>query len=237
MIAQMKSNIPIFILISLLTFTLSSCEDGCETKHIKSYHLIDCYEEWSSFKFWYSETYDEFGIRFKIDNKYYSSEAQAFWKSTQAIKDLEKFYELAVKKEDIGYKWEKDCLPGEFPRYAIHPGITDIMITSDCDYDESHPAGTSLNGIFMMNYYSYTQFLGNVDHSNVDPTDRCLGATHKSGDAIEEFELSVISPYDFTMRPKHAPTAWTGKHMITVTLTDENGEVHTATAERDFSDR
>ena len=235
MIAQMKSNIPIFILISLLTFTLSSCEDGCEWIPIRSYHFIDCYEEWSSFDLRYNNLDDIFSIRFKTERKYYSAEFQELFNPTQTIEDLNKFNELAAKNKDVGYNWEDMYMYHSDVRTAIYPKVTDILVTSDRDYDESHPAGTPLNDIFMAYYHSFAQFLGDVDHSDIYPNHH-LGGTSKPCNEIEKSELSVISPSTFAVYPMHAPTAWTGKHMITVTLTDENGEVHTATAERDFSE-
>lgn len=110
-----------------------------------------------------------------------------------------------------------------------------MQITSDRDYDESHPAGTPLNDIFIADYNSYTQFLEDTDHSDVYPANNILGHTEKPCNEIEEHELSVIYPY-VALWPMHAPTAWTGKHMITVTLTDENGNTHSQTAETDLSD-
>ena len=230
----MKSNIPIFI--SLLAFTLSSCEIGCEWIPIRSYHFIDCYEEWSSFDLRYNNLDDIFSIRFKTERKYYSAEFQELFNPTQTIEDLNKFNELAAKNKDVGYNWEDMYMYHSDVRTAIYPKVTDILVTSDRDYDESHPAGTPLNDIFIADYNSYTQFLGDTDHSDVYPANNILGHTEKPCNEIEEHELSVIYPY-VALWAMHAPSAWTGKHMITVTLTDENGEVHTATAERDFSDQ
>lgn len=228
----MKPNIPIFILISLLTFTLSSCEDGCKGIRIRSYHLIDCYEEWSSFELSYD---GRFIIKFIPENRYYSYEVQDFFCPTQTIENLNRFNELAAKNKDVGYDWVKIYFRGDRTRSAAYPGIAGMQITSDRDYDESHPAGTPLNDIFIADYNSYTQFLGDTDHSDVYPANNILGHTEKPCNEIEKHELSVIYPY-VALWAMHAPTAWTGKHMITVTLTDENGNTHSQTAETDLSD-
>lgn len=148
---------------------------------------------------------------------------------------MNKFNELAEKNNDVGYNWEDIYIYHSTVRTAIYPKVTDILITSDRDYDESHPAGTPLNDIFIADYFSYTQFLGDIDHSDVNPADYILGDTKKPCNEIEEHELSVIYPY-ITLWAMYAPTAWTGKHKITVTLTDENGNTHSQTAETDLSD-
>jgi len=63
-----------------------------------------------------------------------------------------------------------------------------------------------------------------------------LGQTQKPCDEINEHDLSVIAPRGFVLSPMHLPTAWKGKHRITVTLTDENGKEHSQSIETDFSD-
>lgn len=228
----MKPNIPICIAISLLAFMLSSCEDACKGIRIRSYHLIDCYEEWTSFELSYD---GRLIIKLIPENKYYSYEVQELFSPTQTIENLNRFNELAAKNKDIGYDWVEIYFRGGRTRSAAYPGIAVIQITSDRDYDESHPAGTPLNDIFIADYFSYTQFLGDIDHSDVNPADYILGDTKKPCNEIEEHELSVIYPY-ITLWAMYAPTAWTGKHKITVTLTDENGNTHSQTAETDLSD-
>ena len=173
-------------------------------------------------------------MHFNTEHIYYSAEAEKFLHSAQSADHLARFHELAAKNGDIGYDWGKYCLPGDFPRMAIYPGITGIIITSDHDYDESHPAGTSLNDIFNAHYFSYAQFLGDADHSDVDPTHNYLGVTDKSCDTIGEGELCVMSPNYFSIRPKQAPSAYIGIHLLTVTLTDENGVEHSSAIEMDF---
>ncbi len=221
--------------MSLLAFMLSSCKDECKWISIRSYHFIDCYEEWSSFDLRYNNADEIFSIRFKTKQKYYSAEFQRLFNPTQTVEDLNKFNELAAKNNDVGYNWEDIYIYHSTVRTAIYPKVTDILITSDRDYDESHPAGTPLNDIFIADYFSYTQFLGDIDHSDVNPADYILGDTKKPCNEIEEHELSVIYPY-ITLWVMYAPTAWTGKHKITVTLTDENGNTHSQTAETDLYD-
>ena len=228
----MKPNIPICIAMSLLAFMLSSCEDACKGIRIRSYHLIDCYEEWTSFELSYD---GRLIIKLIPENKYYSYEVQELFSPTQTIENLNRFNELAAKNKDIGYDWVEIYFRGGRTRSAAYPGIAVIQITSDRDYDVSHPAGTPLNDIFIADYFSYTQFLGDIDHSDVNPADYILGDTKKPCNEIEEHELSVIYPY-ITLWAMYAPTAWTGKHKITVTLTDENGNTHSQTAETDLSD-
>ncbi len=220
----------------LSSCVLSSWWDGCKADPFKSYHFIDCYEKWSSFKLSYNEIYDKINVRFNIEHKYYSIEAAMFLCRMQAANDLDKFYELAVKNEDVGYDWKGLLFPDDFffPRVATYPGITGILITSDHDFDDSHPAGTSLNDIFNAHYFSYTQFLGDVDHSDVAPGDPTLGRTEKRCSEIDNGELSVIHPYHFYLYPAHAPTVWKDRHLLTVTLTDENGVEHSASVEMDF---
>jgi len=233
----MIRNVLTIIYMLLLSCALSSCEDSCKWTHYKSYHFIDCYEEWSSFDLRYIKMYNVFLIQFNAKQRYYSTEVQGLYNPEQTVENLNKFNELAAKNGDVGYDWEASYMigSGHLCRTAIYPKITDILITSDCNYDESHPAETSLNDIFVAYYQSFTKFLGNIDHSDVYPNDGSLGGTRKLCNEIEENELYVISPLNFALYPKHPPTVCTGKHRITGTLTDENGEVHSATAERDFS--
>jgi len=181
--------------------------------------------------------YTSLKIQFNIEQKYYSAEFQETYKLRQTPEQLDKFNELAAQNEDVGYDWEDEFIGPPHIHTALYPRIMDIKITSNHDYDDSHPAGTSLNDIFMAQYYSYAQFLGDVDHSDVNVRYIELGYTQKPCNEIDDRELSVIAPWGFALSPMQLPTAWTGKHQIIVTLTDENGKKHWYPAETDFSDK
>ncbi len=232
----MKRHIIAAIGILLSSCMLPSCLDGCKTIYIRSYHLIDCYNEWSSFKLYIEKEF--IVIQFKLEEKYYSAECQELFNPQQTTDQLDMFYKLAAQNEDIGYDW--GCyylhIGDHISNQGIYPGITGILITSDHDFDDSHPAGTSLNDIFNAHYFSYTQFLGDVDHSDVAPGDPTLGRTEKRCSEIDNGELSVIHPYHFYLYPAHAPTVWKDRHLLTVTLTDENGVEHSASVEMDFTE-
>ena len=102
----MIRNVLTIIYMLLLSCALSSCEDSCKWTHYKSYHFIDCYEEWSSFDLRYNKMYNVFLIQFNAKQRYYSTEVQGLYNPEQTVENLNKFNELAAKNGDVGYDWE-----------------------------------------------------------------------------------------------------------------------------------
>ena len=164
-------------------------------------------------------------------NYYYSEEIQILLNKNQSKDNLDTFNKLAEKNNDIGYNYTASYFPGDDFRTTLTKGFTDINITSDRDYDESHPAGTSLNDIFRIAAYSYAKFLNGSDQIATDPDDKTLGAMFKLCSRLEHDDLLLIGS-NIRIEPTHTSNV---KHNITVTLTDEEGEVHSATVETDFS--
>ena len=80
------------------------------------------------------------------------------------------FEEILKKYGDTGY-WEKEKKPGYFGDSsavgALGEYITDINIVTIDDFDENHPAGSSLNDIMEFEWTSFYDFLksGYKDHN------------------------------------------------------------------------
>ena len=220
-----------YIITVILLCGLASCGSDCKTEYYHSNHFIDCYRDWSSVDL---QSHDVLYVCFDSkSNYYYSEEVQISFKKNQSENDLKRFNKLAEKNNDNGYSYKASYFPGEAFRTTLAKGFTDINITSDRDYDNAHPVGASLNDIFIIATYSYAQFLNGSNKAVSDPDDRTLGMIYKPCNELGHDDLLLVSP-DIILIPTQTSS---GKHNITVTLTDENGEVHTATAEKDFSDR
>lgn len=173
--------------------------------------------------------YVQFGGEY---NYYYSAEAQRFLDIHQSENDLDKFNELAEKNNDTGYSYRASYFPGDGLRPTLARGFTNIDIVSDRDYDEAHPAGTSLNDIFRIETFSYARFLDGSDNADTDPTDTRLGLISKLCNDLDPDDLLLISADHILLYPTHASE---GKQNITVTLIDEDGLEHTDTVEADFT--
>ncbi len=95
---------------------------------------------------------------------------------------------------------------------AFYPNISDVNIICSIDFDTEHPAGTSLNDCFEIEYSHYVRFNENgVVQKRIKLSEikeiKCL--------ALRECDIYYIAP----------PTS---KQMatITLTITMDNGEVH-----------
>ncbi len=71
---------------------------------------------------------------------------------------LELYNQLCEVNNDLDYNKDVSLVMDIITEWAHYPNISDILITSDKDFDASHPAGTSLNDcvtVELKNYYNY----------------------------------------------------------------------------------
>jgi len=139
--------------------------------------------------------------------------------STGADKLL--YDQLREKHMDMSYSRKVLLYDGAGGAGAIYPDYTSIKVTSDTDYDTTHPAGTALNDIINCQYQSsYLFVIGAYADESL------LKAKTKT--------LSEVTADDLTMHAnlnlffKKDPAA-PGPKNISVSVTTDDGRTFTAT--------
>ena len=143
------------------------------------------------------------------------------------------FDSICEKYGDVDYN-KKELRAGRM--HIIYPDICAILITSDSDYDESHPAGANLADCFEV----YGSSCYKLFHPCRDALPNGINMS-----ALEVDDLKMLGPsYTPGVYPNHAgvlkikvdilPTTQQ-IHNLTFTITDENGKKYSSTIEYDFS--
>lgn len=151
-----------------------------------------------------------------------------------------KFNELASQNGDKGFLrknsyWVlgEDAKTGKLLTFdnifircnkAIVQSISDVKITSDADFDDEHPAGSSLENITSVDIMSYALMLRSGKNDNP----RCL----KPFAELSAEELKIIGDYlafSFMRKPSLSKV-----HNLTVMLTLDDGKVFTNTIKMEF---
>jgi hypothetical protein len=136
--------------------------------------------------------------------------------------------DLCKKHNDLSYCREVTFYNGVGGAGALYPNYTSVLITSNSNYDEEHPAGTPLNDIIICEYCSsYLYVLGGyADESLLDvKTKPLLEVTD------DDLALLGLLNFFFTQNPDTS-----GRHDITVSVTTDDGRTFTATCTMDFSE-
>ena len=159
------------------------------------------------------------------------------WFLNKSIEDPQQFYTLCKKHNDETYNHKvrlyKASPTKNNPRCSFD--FTSLEIRSSADWDEAHPAGTSLGDI--VRFYSNTPWLYIQS-----------GYTQKSSDGSEYYQIdklvSELTPDDMTLLPADGfqlqftalPTL-SQQHTLFVRLTADDGTVFEAQLDVDFSQR
>lgn len=115
-----------------------------------------------------------------------------------------------------------------YERMALSDNLVSIHITSDSDWDASHPAGTPLDEQFEINLNSFTEYLRNgyafSDTSSVNPDPIISGARNivKKVSELTADELAIIQ-YNPVFTVLSSPTL-AEEHTLTFTLTNTDGK-------------
>lgn len=143
-------------------------------------------------------------------------------------KDKIIYDDLCKKHNDLSFCREVTFYNGVGGAGALYPNYTSVLITSNSNYDEEHPAGTPLSDIIICEYCSsYLYVLGGyADESLLDvKTKPLLEVT------ADDLALLGLLNFFFTKNPDTF-----GRHDITVSVTTDDGRTFTATCTMDFSE-
>lgn len=239
----------IFAIFIYAFFT--ACVGGDEFSKVcwQSTHLIDEYVEVENATLdIYNPDIPSIRLQFKSDTTYPSQELYDevmkwqlnggnYYNSPSLVSS---FNELAKENGDFGFSnkysyWVlgEDANCGILLDYgeilwrcnkALSKGISKIEVTSDQDFTHTHPAGSSLANIVIVDFTNYTTSLENKKAENIQVSKLLSELTTK--------ELSVVG-YNLYFCFKSNPTL--GKtHNLTVTITFDDGEVYSDTVEVKF---
>ena len=141
--------------------------------------------------------------------------------------DATKFKELAQKFNDTEYNMIHDVVPPP----VMYVQSASLNIVSDQDYDATHPAGSSLNDLFLVKYASVDHILQN--HYDMTRTEQqvALGLYvwqfMESVDAFNQ-KRPILVGFDFWFYPTEFPTG-NKQHRFTITYKNVEGKELVAT--------
>lgn len=154
----MKANSKIiftssFVLALLVTLCFTGCYDRSETLKLSSYMTF--YYTTRDFKLTPYHNFDKNGL-------YAISHAGSYVTPLSKGEDAVLFNELSQKYGDTSYKEIVEIHHIPLPyRSSFSESIANITITSNVDIDEQHPAGSSLNDMFLFFSSSPDQYIKN----------------------------------------------------------------------------
>jgi hypothetical protein len=118
-----------------------------------------------------------------------------------------------------------------------------INIVSNTDYDESHLAGTSLNDLVMINYKTFKPFIdsGYNGYEGLNDYQQYSTAVQKTVSEIETNDLmllnamkSSLNDYSIAFLAFEETPTLSKEHLITVTCTDDRGQVFSDSIQMTF---
>lgn len=152
-----------------------------------------------------------------------------------------KFTELSIANDDQSYNRE-----GQSFGYCLYKKTESLHVISDAAYDAQHPAGTLLDDILDVDFWSAEDFLKSGYNSFFDylgETTRPIYPESSDGaevPAVGPFMIESLAEFNriqrtlinfgFIFMPTKAPD-WTSKHRFTITYTNEDGTVLTGTTD------
>lgn len=240
------------LITTILTYTfLTSCMAGDEFSEVcwQSTHLIEEYVEVENATLnIYNPDIPSIRLQFKGDKTYPSQELYNevmkwhlnggnYYNNPSLVYS---FNELAEENGDFGFSntysyWVlgEDANCGILLRYeeilrkcnkALSKGISKIEVTSDQNFNHTHPAGSSLANIVIVDFTSYSTSLEYKKCGNMQVSKLLSEITTK--------ELSVVGYnlyFSFNSKP-----SLNKKHNLTVTITFDDGEEYSDTVEVKF---
>lgn len=141
--------------------------------------------------------------------------------------DATKFKELAQKFNDTEYNKINDIPPPPM----MYVQSESLNIVSDQDYDATHPAGSSLNDLFLVKYASVDHILQN--HYDLTPTEQQMKLglyVWQFMESVDEFNQRqpTLVGFDFWFYPTERPTG-NKQHRFTITYKNVEGKELVAT--------
>ncbi len=127
-----------------------------------------------------------------------------------------RYEELANYYGDVNFE---AGVPEAAPPVALATSFREIHLVSDCDYDADHPAGTPLDDIAEVGWWSYAEYID----SGYEGTGGAMKYIERM-DRIESNDLRLIVPGTLRFcltRPQDDPEV---VHTLTLRLVDTEGE-------------
>ena len=225
------------IYLSLLligTFVFVGCSEKIGDKFYPSENYVLWYQDpQSSYAAVYvsdnddpnpSQTVEDFKINLRVTE----STANSYrYDIVDRKTDATKFKELAQKFHDTEYNKINDIPPPPM----MYVQSESLNIVSDQDYDATHPAGSSLNDLFLVKYTSVDHILQN--HYDMTRTEQQveLGLAPwefmESVDAFNQKQPTLVWFY-FWFYPTERPTG-NKQHRFTITYKNVEGKELVAT--------
>lgn len=225
------------IYLSLLligTFVFVGCSEKIGDKFYPSENYVLWYQDpQSSYAAVYvsdnddpnpSQTVEDFKINLRVTE----STANSYrYDIVDRKTDATKFKELAQKFHDTEYNKINDIPPPPM----MYVQSESLNIVSDQDYDATHPAGSSLNDLFLVKYASVDHILQN--HYDMTRTEQqvALGLYvwqfMESVDAFNQ-KRPILVGFDFWFYPTEFPTG-NKQHRFTITYKNVEGKELVAT--------
>ena len=141
--------------------------------------------------------------------------------------DATKFKELAQKFNDTEY----NKINYMSPPPMMYVQSESLNIVSDQDYDATHPAGSSLNDLFLVKYACVDHILqNNYDMTRTDQQVALGLYVWQFMESVDEFNQKrpVLVGFDFWFYPTERPTG-NKQHRFTITYKNVEGKELVAT--------
>ncbi len=146
------------------------------------------------------------------------------------FENTEEYDKICEINQDMNFKKYKYVW--NYPR-SIYPDISSILITSNLDLDSAHPAGTPLNDLFYIMFFSYHEF---IDRGYDSPS---YGGGSRHYLKVSEVQPDLLSIIDasgiyFDFNSKSAKNIINTTHNLTFSLTYVDGTTMSNSIEYTF---
>lgn len=156
------------------------------------------------------------------------------YKSTGALK--ESYDALCEKHNDMTFLRETVTWGPSGPRevYLLGVDFLSIDITSDSDFDDEHPAGSSLGDIVKLNSYSLKPYIDS-GYKLLAPNGTVYHPVYEFVSELTPEQLILLGQRDYigSLRFETQPTL-SKTHKFTVTMIADDGREFTASIDMEF---
>lgn len=222
-------------LILICTFVFVGCSEKIGDKFYPSENYVTRYQDpLSSYAAVYgsideypvpSQSVVQFMINLRVTESTVNSQYYDIIIDRQT--DATKFKELAQKFNDTEYNMIHDVVPPP----VMYVQSASLNIVSDQDYDATHPAGSSLNDLFLVKYTCVDHILQN--NYDMTPTEQQMElglAPWELMESVDEFNQRqpTLVWFYFWFYPTEFPTG-NKQHRFTITYKNVEGKELVAT--------
>lgn len=147
-------------------------------------------------------------------------------------KDKALYDSLCFVNNDMSYSGPTDLICDMIDSYreCCSPNMASIEVTSNKDYDESHPAGTSLNDCITIEFQSAYEYINSGYQEKFKPENKYKSLAEVTADELQMITDNCYGYISFTTKPTILDV-----HYITITLTSQEGEVFQDRIRYDFA--